>query len=123
MTASPDALAVRAWRVPAAAPRPGVAGVPVSPGETVPAEAIAVCGGRRAVLRDARGRLWLAELDPAAMRPLIAGPVTVDEAVDAAVRACAGVPGHGSVSQRDHLVALSLVAVIVEQAASPGGEA
>jgi|GEM_PF-6208472 len=86
-------------------------------GEPVEAQTVAVAGGAsgRAVLRDLSGRLWLADLAPAEGEPaLVAGPVSIDQAVAAAVAACAGRERHCSAGELHVMLTVGLVGLAVE---------
>ena len=71
--------------------------------------AIAACDRSRVVLLDTAERHWLAEVSGGHME-IVAGPVTGDEALRAAMMVVAGIADHGSVTAQVTTLAIGLVA-------------
>jgi len=91
--------------------------------EQVLARPIAYVGvreGWRVLARDGAERLHVLDVDAAGAAHLVAGPVTLAEAMDAADRVVAGVADHGSVTTLVQTLAVGMLAMAADREAEEG---
>lgn len=80
-------------------------------------------GGWRVLARDTAERLHVLDVDAAGAATVVAGPVTLQEAVAAAERVVMGLADHGSVTRMVKTLAIAVVGMCTLPAALDEGDA
>jgi len=86
--------------------------------EEVAACTVAYCerrgGSRRLFLRDTAERMWASDMDASGLAVIVGGPVTVQQALEAAERVALGID-HGAVSRTMMTLAVGLIGLVTRE--------